>query len=183
VWNPPRHRSEGPVPTIVRAHPGPTHHLEMRLDADLRYYTDHGFAVIDVDYRGSTGYGREFRRSLYGHWGDFDARDCAEAARWAVETGRATAGEVFLVGASAGGFTALRAAALPGSPFALAVARSAIVDPAKWVEVTPRLHRPNARALGGTAVEAADINIPYCSSMATTTRWSRSATSSASPNP
>jgi alpha-beta hydrolase superfamily lysophospholipase len=160
VWTPPRHQTGGPVPTIVRAHPGPTHHLEMRLDADLWYYTDQGFAVIDVDYRGSTGYGREFRRSLYGHWGDFDARDCAGAARWAVDTGRAAAGEVFLVGASAGGFTALHAAALTDNPFAMAAARSAIVDPAKWVEVTPRFHRPNARALGGTAVEAADINIP-----------------------
>jgi pimeloyl-ACP methyl ester carboxylesterase len=160
VWNPPRRRTDGPVPTIVRAHPGPTHHLEMRLDADLWYYTDQGFAVIDVDYRGSTGYGREFRRSLYGNWGDFDARDCAGAARWAVETGRAVSGELFLVGASAGGFTALHAAALPDNPFALAVARSAIVDPVKWVMATPRFHRPNAQALGGAAVEPEKIGIP-----------------------
>jgi dipeptidyl aminopeptidase/acylaminoacyl peptidase len=160
VWNPPRHHQGGPVPTIVRAHPGPTHHLEMRLDADLWYYTEQGFAVIDVDYRGSTGYGREFRRSLYGHWGDFDARDCAGAAHWALDTNRARPGEVFIIGASAGGFTALHAASLPDNPFALAVARSAIVDPAKWVAVTPRFHRPNARALGGAPVGAEKIRIP-----------------------
>jgi pimeloyl-ACP methyl ester carboxylesterase len=160
VWNPPHHHEGGPVPTIVRAHPGPTHHLEMRLDADLWYYTEQGFAVIDVDYRGSTGYGREFRQSLYGHWGVFDARDCTAAARWALDTNRAQSGAVFIIGASAGGFTALHAASLPDNPFALAVARSAIVDPAKWVSVTPRFHRPNARALGGAAVGAEKIGIP-----------------------
>lgn len=160
VWNPPRHHSGGPVPTIVRAHPGPTHHIEMRLDADLWYYTDQGFAVIDVDYRGSTGYGRAFRRSLYGHWGDFDARDCTRAAHWALATGRAVAGELFLVGASAGGFTALHASTLPDNPFARVVARSAIVDPAEWVKATPRFHRPNAQALGGLAVKPDAIRVP-----------------------
>jgi dipeptidyl aminopeptidase/acylaminoacyl peptidase len=160
VWHPPSGYVRGPVSTIIRAHPGPTHHVEMRLDADLWYYTEQGFAVIDVDYRGSTGYGRTFRRSLYGQWGDFDAVDCANAARWAFDTGRATPGEVFLIGASAGGFTALNAACLPDNPFTLAVARSAIVDPAQWAAATPRFHRPNARALGGRRIEADRVTIP-----------------------
>jgi dipeptidyl aminopeptidase/acylaminoacyl peptidase len=160
VFHPPRNHPGGPVPTIVRAHPGPTHHVEMRLDADLWYYTDQGFAVIDVDYRGSTGYGRAFRSSLYGHWGDYDAIDCANAARWAVDTGRSAPGHVFILGASAGGFTALNAAGLSNSPFALAVARSAVVDPEKWIAATPRFHRPNARALGGAPVRADRMGVP-----------------------
>lgn len=160
VWHPPRGHVDGPVPTIVRAHPGPTHHVEMRLDADLWYYTDQGFAVIDVDYRGSTGYGREFRRTLYGHWGEFDAIDCTTAARWAIDTRHAAVGTTFILGASAGGFTALKAASLPDSPFAMAVARSAVVDPAKWIAATPRFHRPNARALKGEPVQADRITVP-----------------------
>ena len=160
VWHPPQGHDGAPAPTIVRAHPGPTHHVEIRLDADLWFYTSQGFAVVDVDYRGSTGYGRAFRQSLYGHWGDYDAADCADVARSLVETGRSRPGAVFILGASAGGFTALNAACLPDNPFTLAVARSAIVDPLKWAEATPRFHRPNARALAGARVDAARVNIP-----------------------
>lgn len=71
-----RPSATGPAPLIVRVHPGPTHHSELRLDWEVRYVTSRGFTVVDVDYRGSTGYGRAFRKALDGAWGTADVDDC-----------------------------------------------------------------------------------------------------------
>jgi dipeptidyl aminopeptidase/acylaminoacyl peptidase len=135
-----------PTPLIVRAHPGPTHHCELRLDLEVQFFCSRGFAVADVDYRGSTGYGREFRRAIYGQWGVVDVEDCRSVAHHLLQTGVARPGAVFISGASAGGYTALRAVHGPG-PFAAAVARSAIVDPLRWTHTAPRFQRPHAAIL------------------------------------
>jgi dipeptidyl aminopeptidase/acylaminoacyl peptidase len=135
-----------PAPLIVRAHSGPTYHSDLRLDAEVQFFTSHGFAVVDVDYRGSTGYGRAFRKALDGSWGRFDVEDCRNVALHLLAVGRARPEAVFISGASAGGFTALRAACEDG-PFCLAVARSAIVDPQQWTTTAPRFQRPHAAIL------------------------------------
>ncbi|BCJ74607.1 peptidase [Catellatospora sp. IY07-71] len=139
-------RGAGPAPLIVRPHPGPTHHSAYRLDDDVQFFTGHGFAVADVDYRGSTGYGRAFRKALDGRWGIADVADCRAVAQHLLDTGRARPGAVFVSGASAGGYTALRAVCEDG-PFALATARSAIVDPVRWTRTAPRFQRPHAAIL------------------------------------
>ena len=135
-----------PAPVIVRPHAGPTHHSNLRLDGAVQFFTSRGFAVADVDYRGSTGNGRAFRKALDGRWGLSDVADCQAVAQHLIDTGRASPGAVFISGASAGGYTALRAAAEDG-PFALAVARSAIVDPHRWTTTAPRFQRPHAAIL------------------------------------
>ncbi|ROO52893.1 prolyl oligopeptidase family protein [Micromonospora sp. Llam0] len=135
-----------PAPLIVRPHPGPTYHSDLRLDWEVQFFTSRGFAVADVDYRGSTGYGREFRKALDGEWGRLDVEDCRYVAMHLLATGRVCPGGVFISGASAGGFTALRAACEEG-PFLLAVARSAIVDPVRWMTTAPRFQRPHAGIL------------------------------------
>ncbi|MEV4624860.1 prolyl oligopeptidase family serine peptidase [Micromonospora sp. NPDC049523] len=137
-----------PAPLIVRPHPGPTHQSNLRLDWEVQFFTSRGFAVVDVDYRGSTGYGRQFRKALDGHWGRFDVEDCRTVALHLIENGSARRGAVFISGASAGGYTALRAVSEDG-PFALAVARSAIVDPGRWTVTAPRFQRPHAAVLAG----------------------------------
>ena len=142
-------------PLIVRAHPGPTHHSKLRLDGEAEFFTSRGFAVADVDYRGSTGYGRRFRTALNGRWGELDVEDCIAAARALVAAGRARADAVFISGASAGGYTALRAVSREDTPFALAVARSAIVAPTRWTRTAPRFQRAHAATL---AHAAADVN-------------------------
>ncbi|MET7279038.1 prolyl oligopeptidase family serine peptidase [Kribbella sp. NPDC005582] len=149
------------APTIVRAHPGPTDEVSVRRDAQADYFTRQGFAVADVDYRGSTGHGRDFRRSLYGHWGSYDVADCATVAQYLIDAGFTSAGEVFVCGSSAGGYTALRAAGMAG-PFRGAVARSPIVDPQRWEQSVPRFQRAHAAALaeGAIAVRSADIECP-----------------------
>jgi len=135
-----------PTPVIVRAHAGPTYHSDLRLDGEVQFFTSRGFAVVDVDYRGSTGYGRAFRKALDGRWGRRDVADCRAVAQYLIDSGRAISGAVFISGASAGGYTALRAVSENG-PFALAVARSAIVDPGRWTTTAPRFQRPHAAIL------------------------------------
>lgn len=135
------------APTVVRAHAGPTYQADVRLDWEVQYFTSRGFAVADVDYRGSTGYGREFRQALNGNWGIADVDDCHAAARHLVDIGLAQADALIIFGASAGGYTALRSASRPDSPFGLAVARSPVVNPVAWQRSAPRFQRPHAAAL------------------------------------
>jgi dipeptidyl aminopeptidase/acylaminoacyl peptidase len=150
-----------PAPVIVRPHAGPTYHSDLRLDGEVQFFTSRGFAVADVDYRGSTGYGRAFRKALDGQWGRLDVADCEAVAQHLIDTGRALPGAVFISGASAGGYTALRAVSEDG-PFALAVARSAIVDPDRWTTTAPRFQRPHAAILASpdAAVEADRVRRP-----------------------
>ncbi|MEE6260164.1 S9 family peptidase [Plantactinospora sonchi] len=136
----------GPPPLIVRPHAGPTYQNELRLDREIQFFTSRGFAVAEVDYRGSTGYGRAFRKALDGNWGRLDVEDCRNAALYLIASGRVRSDAVFISGASAGGYTALKAVCDDG-PFTLAVARSAIVDPQRWRTTAPRFQRPHATIL------------------------------------
>ncbi|GJF30342.1 peptidase [Kitasatospora sp. NE20-6] len=138
----------GQVPLIVRAHPGPTDGVPLRLDWTTQFFVSHGFTVAEVLYRGSTGQGRAFRQSLHGHWGEYDVDDCATVAEQLLASGLATPGAVFISGASAGGYTALQAACRP-APFAGATAVSAIIDPVRWEKSVPAFQRPHAAVLSG----------------------------------
>ncbi|MFF0123799.1 prolyl oligopeptidase family serine peptidase [Micromonospora arida] len=149
------------APVIVRVHPGPTASCLLRLDWQAQFFTSRGFAVVDVDYLGSTGYGRVFRESLYGRWGLDDVDDCTIVAMHLLSAGRTVLGQVFIRGASAGGYTALHAVARDG-PFAAATAVSAIVDPDRWAQTVPRFQRAHAMRLRGGAgrVRAAAVHPP-----------------------
>lgn len=139
--------SDPPPPLIIRPHAGPTSAAPVRLDLAAQFFTSRGFAVADVDYRGSTGYGRPYRRQLNGRWGQLDVSDCVDAARYLISLGEVDPRNVMIAGASAGGYTALMAAV--GTTFAAATARSAIVDPRRWQENTTSLQRHHADALVG----------------------------------
>jgi dipeptidyl aminopeptidase/acylaminoacyl peptidase len=91
-------------PLIVIAHGGPTSNTTPLLDLSVQFWTSRGFAVVDVDYGGSTGYGREYRRRLNGNWGVVDLQDCVAAARFLVERGEADGDRVLVRGGSAGGY-------------------------------------------------------------------------------
>ncbi|PWU57242.1 S9 family peptidase [Micromonospora sp. S4605] len=161
VYPPTGSAADWRAPLIVRAHPGPTASCLLRLDWQAQFFTSRGFAVVDVDYLGSTGYGRSFRESLYGRWGLDDVDDCAAVANHLLEMRRAVPGQVFIRGASAGGYTALHAVSKDG-PFAAATAVSAIVDPDRWAETVPRFQRAHAMRLRGGAgrVHAATVQRP-----------------------
>jgi dipeptidyl aminopeptidase/acylaminoacyl peptidase len=150
------------APLIVCPHPGPTDNIRERRDWRVQFFTARGYAVAAVDYRGSTGYGRAFRESLYGHWGDYDVADCRTVAEHLIDARRAVVGRVFISGESAGGYTALKAVSDPTSPFVAAVAALSIVDPRRWQQTAARFQRPHARRLAGPAgaVRAAEIRRP-----------------------
>ncbi len=99
----------GSPPLLVMAHGGPTGAARTALHLGVRYWTSRGIAVVDVDYRGSTGYGRAYRRALDGGWGVTDVADCVAAARHLADSGEADADRLAIVGASAGGYAVLQA--------------------------------------------------------------------------
>ena len=96
-------------PLIVRVHGGPTGAASGTLSLGVQYWTSRGFALVDVNYGGSTGYGRAYRERLYGQWGVVDVNDAINAARHLVERGLADPDRLIIHGGSAGGYTTLRA--------------------------------------------------------------------------
>ena len=98
-------------PLVVMSHGGPTASASAVLNLAVQFWTSRGFMVADVDYRGSTGYGRAYRELLRGNWGRFDVEDCAGVARWLAEAGLSDPSRAVIRGGSAGGFTTLAALA------------------------------------------------------------------------
>jgi dipeptidyl aminopeptidase/acylaminoacyl peptidase len=98
-------------PLIVFIHGGPTGAARSTLRLDLQYWTSRGFAAVNVNYGGSTGYGRAYREQLKGSWGIVDVDDCVAAARWLAEQGLVDGNRLCIRGGSAGGFTTLAALA------------------------------------------------------------------------
>ena len=96
-------------PLLVLSHGGPTGATADTLSPSIQFWTSRGFAVLDVDYRGSTGYGRAYRERLYGEWGVVDVEDCVAGASHLAETGRADPARLAIRGGSAGGYTTLAA--------------------------------------------------------------------------
>lgn len=115
-------------PLLVRCHGGPTAAAASALDVRTLFWTSRGFAVLDVNYRGSWGYGRDYRRALDGAWGEADAVDAVAAAHWAIASGRADPTRIAITGASAGGLTALNASTLQGAPFRSAGSHYGLAD-------------------------------------------------------
>jgi len=95
-------------PLLVNCHGGPTSQAHAHLTPTIQFWTSHGFAYVDVNYGGSTGYGQEYRRRLDGAWGVIDVADAAAAARYLAGRGSVDAERVAIRGASAGGYATLR---------------------------------------------------------------------------
>jgi dipeptidyl aminopeptidase/acylaminoacyl peptidase len=96
-------------PLIVKSHGGPTGSTSSELRLSTQFWTSRGFAVCDVNYGGSTGYGRAYRERLNGRWGEVDVLDCLKAARFLVAEGKADPRRLAITGGSAGGYTTLGA--------------------------------------------------------------------------
>ena len=92
---------------IVISHGGPTSSTSSEFYLPLQFWTSRGFAVVDVNYRGSTGYGRAYRELLRGTWGVFDVEDCIAAARFLIDQEEADPERLIIRGGSAGGYTTL----------------------------------------------------------------------------
>ncbi len=101
----------GPVnerpPLIVKSHGGPTSSATTTLSLMIQYWTSRGFAALDVNYGGSTGYGRQYRERLNKKWGIVDVDDCVNGARYFADRGEVDADRLVITGGSAGGYTTL----------------------------------------------------------------------------
>ena len=98
-------------PLIIKVHGGPVSSTSSALNPAIQFWTSRGFAVFDVNHRGSTGYGRSFRKKLYPNWGLVDIEDVANAAKWLAEEGYVDGEKLAIRGGSAGGYTVLAALA------------------------------------------------------------------------
>jgi len=96
-------------PLLVKSHGGPTGSTDDTIDLNILYWTSRGFAVVDVNYGGSTGFGREYRQRLKKQWGVVDVNDCVNAARYLAERGLVDGERMAIRGGSAGGYTTLAA--------------------------------------------------------------------------
>jgi dipeptidyl aminopeptidase/acylaminoacyl peptidase len=95
------------TPLIVRCHGGPTSAAHPFLQPTFQYFTSRGFGILDVNYRGSSGYGRSYREALKGKWGIYDTQDCVAAALFLVDRKEVDPERLIMRGASAGGWTTL----------------------------------------------------------------------------
>ncbi|HSR68640.1 MAG TPA: S9 family peptidase [Acidobacteriota bacterium] len=96
-------------PLIVVGHGGPTSASSCQLSLETQYWTSRGFSLFEVNYGGSTGYGRAYRERLKGGWGIVDVDDCVNAARYLIDQGKVDGDKTVIKGGSAGGYTALAA--------------------------------------------------------------------------
>jgi dipeptidyl aminopeptidase/acylaminoacyl peptidase len=124
-WNAPA----GELPPLyVEIHGGPTANASSGVSLAIQYLTSRGIAVLDVDYRGSTGYGRVYRDLLRGSWGIVDMEDAVAAALFAAASGLADPRRMAIAGGSAGGYTTLRVLTAAPGAFAAGISHFGVAD-------------------------------------------------------
>ncbi|HEY8819430.1 MAG TPA: prolyl oligopeptidase family serine peptidase [Candidatus Limnocylindrales bacterium] len=143
-------------PLVVLTHGGPTSNALTSLDLVKQLQTSRGIAVVDVDYGGSTGYGRDYRRRLDGAWGIVDVDDSVAAARFLVDRGDVDVDRLAIAGGSAGGYTTLAALAFR-DVFAAGISSFGIGDLELLESATHKFESRYSRRLVGPYPEAADV--------------------------
>ncbi len=143
-------------PLLTFIHGGPTGSTDPGFRLAIQYWTTRGFAVVDVDYGGSTGYGTAYRRLLRGGWGVVDREDCEAAARYLVARGDVDPARLAIRGGSAGGYTTLCALAF-GNVFTAGASHYGVSDAAALARDTHKFESRYLDALIGPWPERADL--------------------------
>jgi len=115
-------------PLMVIVHGGPTANAVPVLNVEVQYWTSRGFCVADVDYRGSTGYGRRYRDALQGRWGILDLDDVVACARYLADSSRVDPARMAIRGGSAGGYTTLAALSMRPGVFTAGASHYGVAD-------------------------------------------------------
>jgi dipeptidyl aminopeptidase/acylaminoacyl peptidase len=145
--NPQAGAPEGDLPPLlVVVHGGPTSAARAVLELGIQYWTSRGFCVADVDYRGSTGYGRRYREALKGRWGIVDLDDVIACARHLADAGRVDPARMAIRGGSAGGYTTLAALTMCPGTFTAGASHYGVADLGALAEET---HKFESRYLDG----------------------------------
>ena len=152
---------EGPPgdapPLCVHCHGGPTSHRSPHLDLETQYFTQRGIGVVDVNYRGSTGYGREYRRLLNGRWGEIDWQDCVSASQHLAREGDADPRQTWVEGGSAGGYVVLCALVFDPEAFAAGVSYFGVADAEALATGTHKFESRYLDSMIGPYPERADL--------------------------
>ncbi len=122
----------------MKSHGGPTTATDSALNLSVQFWTSRGFGVLDVNYRGSTGYGRKYRERLYGQWGVIDVVDCISGAKFLAARADVDGGKLAITGGSAGGYTTLCGLTFHTE---FAVGASYYGVPVIWSRSPPRTHK------------------------------------------
>jgi dipeptidyl aminopeptidase/acylaminoacyl peptidase len=135
--NPEAAATDGDLPPLmVVVHGGPTANAVPVLNVEVQYWTSRGFCVADVDYRGSTGYGRRYRDALQGRWGAVDLDDVVACARYLADRGRVDPARMAIRGGSAGGYTTLAALTMRPGVFTAGASHYGVADLGAFVAET-----------------------------------------------
>lgn len=162
VFYPPRNPQVTPPadarpPLVVILHGGPTAQTHTALRPGVQYWTTRGFAVADVDYTGSTGYGRDYRRALYGQWGVVDVEDCIAIVAHLASAGLVDSSRAAIRGGSAGGFTTLAVLTHPDNPCAAGASYFGVADLMALAKDTHKFESRYLDQLLGPLPDAIDV--------------------------
>lgn len=151
------YHASGLPPAIIMIHGGPTSQRVAKWEARNQYFATRGFAVLDVNYRGSTGYGRPYMEALFGNWGVVDVEDAVGAARFLAHEGLADPNKIVLMGGSAGGYTVLQTLVTHPGVFRAGVCLYGISDLFALQMGTHKFEAHYNDSLIGPLPEAADL--------------------------
>ena len=147
----------GLPPLMVLVHGGPTSQRSANFDSQAQFFTSRGWAVLQVNYRGSTGYGRAYREKLRGNWGIYDVQDAVSGAQALVEDGLVDGGKLVIMGGSAGGFTVLKALEDYPGVFKAGACLYGVANQFTLVADTHKFEERYSDSLLGSLPEAAEI--------------------------
>ncbi|MGB8924482.1 MAG: S9 family peptidase [Pseudomonas sp.] len=151
----PAMNDESRPPLVVFIHGGPTSACYPMLDPRIQYWTQRGFAVADLNYRGSSGYGREYRQALHLSWGEVDVEDACAVVAYLAEQGLIDGERAFIRGGSAGGYTTLCALAFQ-QVFRAGASLYGVSDPVALARATHKFEGDYLDWLIGDPVQDAD---------------------------
>ncbi len=149
--------AEGSPPLMVLVHGGPTSQRGAAFHPEVQFFTSRGFAVLEPNYRGSTGYGRAYRDMLKGKWGILDVADTVSGARYLAAEGLADGGRMVIMGGSAGGFTVLKTLEDYPGVFKAGISMYGVANQFTLVADTHKFEARYSDSLLGSLPEAADI--------------------------
>lgn len=160
LFSPPANRQftgEGAPPIIVHVHGGPTNQSVLEYPREAQYFTSRGYAWLEVNYRGSSGYGRNYVNELHGQWGKLDTQDCVSGAQAMASRSLADPKRMVIMGSSAGGFAVLNALAQYPGVFKAGVALYPVCNLFTLSLETHKFEKHYDESLAGRLPDAAEF--------------------------
>ena len=138
----PKDRGDGPFPIVVHPHGGPWSRDRWGFNPEVQFLADRGYAVLQMNFRGSTGYGRKFLEASFGQWGLAMQDDISDGVNWAIENGYADKDKVAIYGGSYGGYATLAGMTLTPELYACGVSYVGVSNLFTWIAAFPPYWKP-----------------------------------------